>query len=475
MMATLRSLFPIPFILMMSFKHLLCLIFIGFGVFAFGESTTITGHAIEWRGKEIRLKIFSDHITNKQYTAASTTIDSLGYFELETEIDKTLEAWIVVNRFSAPIFLEPGKHYNITLVDSPKNVLVDTWQRGSFAFEFIELSEHDLNAEVAAFEQAYYSFYVDNALLIGTNKLKTNIDSFASNYDSALGESFLGDYQNYAIAEMKLSAGFKKIELFEKYIQNVELQPEDANWYYFFDIFFDNYFVTYDAVHGGATIYNRLTQGLTPFGLDSLLRKDDFLEQQSLRQMVLLKAIAEVTSNKKFKTVDLVDNVNYVLSQSNSDAVTVVATNLLAKLTNDPASHPFYEITKNWTPTLSPPKEERYTLVMIGNSTSDESQKESLVIAHLLIKYPNLFVVEELDVSNNTENASILWTRHHSAEASEILEKLKIYGLPHFMWLNLKGEIEVFDLEKPSMGLEKRIYKIESDKKEEQKIKIGSK
>src|SRR5690606_2687274 len=102
--------------------------------------------------------------------------------------------------------------------------------------------------------------------------------------------------------------------IYNEYLKNKPFALHNTAWFHFFDLFYSDYFQTYDLKFGGATIANRLKTGLPADSLSILLSQDDFLQNDTIRQLVILKSIAEVYTNTTYPRAKLVDIVNLAVS-----------------------------------------------------------------------------------------------------------------------------------------------------------------
>lgn len=461
---------------MTSFKEFACLAFsVLMAQVALSQSSTIEGSAKHWAGKEVSLSVCTDYITNTYAAANQTTINEDGSFTLKLETTETTAAWVLVNRWRAPIYLEPGKTYQISLVQTDESVLVDTWQNGFFDYDFIDLKPDDLNAKLSKFDGEFFNFYLDNAQFIGTSRMKTLVNDFALQHEDSTWRGAESEYKNYAIAEMKLSTGMKRDVLFETYLSDTSRYYSSEAWYRFFEIFFTDYFQNFDSKHNGMSISNRLRKEISADSLDVLLMSDDFLQNDYTRQLVTLNAIAEVGASNLYNRKQLSEIVAWIGNHAINNQVKRTSDFLIKKLADNQNQEHFEKLTENWIPKVTTEDDGKYTLVMIGDSQNKESQKEAMVLNGLLEKYGETFKVVELDVNSKSGVKPEMTDTYSVKSVGAFLDRYRIYGIPHFMWFDAQGKILESDLEKPSMGLEKRLYKIKTDKRESQRIKVGSK
>ena len=437
------------------------------------QKAGISGIAKEWAGKEIRLLIENDPITKTFRQVDSDTIAADGTFKLNIDTNQTALYWLAVNRFKSPIWISPAIIYPISIIPNPENILVDTWQNGSFEYAFLALDSSDVNKVLADFDTKYYDFYLDNAQFIGTSQLKRKVSEYAANLKIDSSSAVIQTYQTYTIAEMKLSSGIKKSDLFGEYLKDKPILLQNVAWFDFFNLFYSDYFQAYDLKFGGATLSNRLKTGLPPDSLSILFEQDDFLQNETIRQLVILKSISEVYSNSAYPLDKLKAIVNLVVEKPATPAVGAIANRLNAKMANTLIGSNLAAISKNWKPEYLPEQDSLPTILMVSSDGSTTSEREALILKSLFEKYESIAHFAEVRISDGSKLPGRPWTVHYPQDKMQFLDYFKIYGFPHFIWVDGNGTIRENGIEKPSDGLESRLFKIQTEKDNKNKIKIG--
>ncbi len=450
------------------------LIFLSFFCFsANGQNAEILGKAEFWAGKNVYLTAEKDPISHSLFIVYTDTIAADGTFKLVADTSKIQQYWIRVNRFKAPIWLEPGKEYSISIIPVPENKLVDTWQNGGFEYAFLSLDSADINQQLADFDTQYYNFYLDNARFIGTSQLKSKVRGFVNNQEASISDDFIDIYKEYTLAEMKLSSGFKRDDLFNEYLKNKPLHIGNPAYYNFFDLFYADNFQSYDLKFGGATIANRLKKGMPADSVNTLMSIDYFLENDTIRQLVLLKSISEVYSNPAYPTENLKQVLDLIIHDPASKQIGEIANRLKAKLDNSLIGSKFSNYTSSLHPAFILSNDTLPTVYLISYEGSVESEKEAMILKSLLEKYSDFAHFAEVRISNSNQKPGRDWPVYYPDNKLEFLNQFEIYRFPHFIWVNGNGEIAENGIEKPSEGLEKRLFKIKSDYEEKNRIKVG--
>jgi len=457
----------------MPINRALFILFIFIGLTANAQKSEILGTAKEWAGKEIRLIVENDPITKTFREIDATSIAADGSFILTVDTNETLLFWLAVKRFKSPIWISPAQDYSISIIPTPENVLVDTWQNGSFQYAFLSLDSTDVNNALADFDTKYYNFYLDNAQFIGTSQLRRKVTSYAEDFKLDTTSALIYNYQKYTLAEMKLSSGFKKSDLYKEYLKDKPLQLHNSAWFHFFNLFYADYFKSYDSKFGGATIANRLRTGLPPDSLAALFLQDDFMQYEPIRQLVILQSVSEVYSNSNYPIEKLRAIVNLIAQNPATPSLGNIANRLKTKLKNTLIGSELAVISKNWMPEYISNQDTLPTILLVSSEGSTASEKEVLVLKSLHEKYGDFAHFAELRISELENPVKRPWRVYYPNDKMQFLEFFNIYGFPHFIWIDGKGIIRENGIEKPSDGLESRLFKIKTEAENKNRIKVG--
>ena len=106
-------------------------------------------------------------------------------------------------------------------------------------------------------------------------------------------------------------------------------------------------------------------------------------------------------------------------------------------------------------------------------SVTFQKHLESKILKSLFEKYESIAHFAEIRISDGSKLPARPWTIYYPQDKMQFLDYFKIYGFPHFIWVDGNGTIRENGIEKPSDGLESRLFKIQTEKDNKNKIKIG--
>ena len=444
----------------------ICLLLLLLPFLAVTQSSEISGLSPEWSGLTVEVSRYQNPVSGEKIFLDRDTVDADGKFTLAFDNAEINQVWLSVNRFTAPLFAEPGGSYSIEISPSSEFVLIPSWRPGSFEYVFTDLDSTDVNAKIVEFNQAYFDFFTQNARLIGNPALRKKVKDFESQYELPKNQ-FLADYIKYSLAEMKLTAGFPKDELYSIYLKNAELKLLNPSFYSFFNVFYSDYFNRYDANFGGASISNQLAGGLGYKELDSLFLRDDFLQRDDIRQWVVLKSVKENIYLKTYSAEQLLVILRSIESRAESE--------LIERASRQIRTDYERSVTGN-LPELFPPLDDlelaqKPTLIVVAQNNSNEWKRESSLVSSYLEEYGAYFQVVEIAMGLDGQSEKE-WQTIDLIYPESLLNDLDIYQLPWYAWMDVQGNLTK-DIIKPSDGLEERLYSIRAKAREAQKIKVG--
>lgn len=445
----------------------ICLIFLLVSATAGAQLTQIVGTAPQWTGLTVEVGLIQNPISAEKVVLDRDTVDAAGNFSLKFSLNEVGQVWLSVNRFTAPLFAEPDGFYTIDILPSKESVLIPTWRPGSFEYAFLDPDSTGINSNILAFDQTYFDFYTRNAHLIGTSAFRKEIRKFEDEQELTT-TSFLSDYVSYSLAETKLMAGFPKNELYAYYLKDDTLELSNPSFYSFFNAFYANYFDRYDARFRGASIANRLADGLDYPALDSLFLQDAFLQRSDIRQWVILKSIKESIYLKTYSGENLVDILKAMQTRPETEAIGRAVGQVLANYEVSVAP----DLSKLFPPIEALDLSEKPTLVVVAQTgKAEEWKRESALVEIFLEEYGDYFQVAELAIGKN-HSGEKKWQVVEVNSPKGLMDNLDIYRLPWYGWLHKDGKL-IKDIVKPSDGLEERLYSLRAKAIESQKIKVG--
>jgi len=443
------------------------------------QNVTIKGKVLSGaEGKTMSLYAYSDQLTYTLAKIASGKIDSVGKFNFSFKTDKIFFAYLKIDFNQAPIYIEPGKTYDMVVTCADCGAADDHLNPYLYPKQLdVVLSGKDsteLNSLITRFNTLYENFIWKNYVSLVKQRNKAKIDSFEISINKQFGiykneyVASLIKYRFGALEQMGQIISVKKLA--NKYFWKQPVLYDNTGYMEFFNEFFNNYI---PAESNGVTMddLDRTinTEKSFPALLDSL-GKDSVLRNEMIRELVAMKTISTLYYVKGFDKSAILDMLNYVIDNSKFPQHKIIAENYvkyLTKLTVGTAAPDF--TLKDFTGlsySLSEFNKDKYVYLFFWTTWSPISLAEMDLVNKLKEKYGTK--VEFVGVCADKEfltyyyfmqkNKNYNFTTLHFGNNQDLLEAYEVKAYPSFVLIGPDGKILQYPAEAPSGALDELFY-----------------
>ena len=443
------------------------------------QTVTIKGKVMSGAdGKTIALYAYADQLTYALTKIASGTIDSTGKFSFSFKSENIFFAYLKIDFNQAPIFVEPGKTYDI-IVKCPDCGAVDDHLNPYLYPKQLDVTlsgtdSTELNHLITSFNTMYEDFLWKNYVSLVKQRNKAKIDSFEvivnSKFASYKNEyvSNLIRYRFGALEQMGQIISVKKLAV--KYFLKQPVLYNNTGYMDFFNEFFNDYLpaesngVTMDDLDRTINIEKSFPDLLDSLGKDSLLRNE------VIREMVAMKTIATLYYIKGLDKTSIIDMFNYVIANSKFPQHKIIAANYikyLTKLTKGTAAPDF--TLKDFTGlsySLSEFNKGKYVFLFFWTTWSSASLAEMDLVSKLKEKYGTK--VEFVGICADKEFMTYYYfmqkskkydfTTLHFGNNQDLLEAYEVKAYPAFVLIDPDGKIYQYPAEPPSGALDELLH-----------------
>ncbi|MEM7163389.1 MAG: TlpA disulfide reductase family protein [Bacteroidota bacterium] len=492
-------------------RHILILLFVCSLGYAKSSTVRIAGLATEHKGSTIYALTFHDIYTQSLQKIAQATIDSTGKFVLDIPCNEIEYLQLRLNYLNAKMWIQPEQEYQITILPLPEGKSISINNRTTVPYTFDRLDENDINYKILSYNSAFDLFFSENYALIqsmtappsshfqkvlkgdsielkdsslGKSKRALFIEKVMEFHqklneeDPIDGNSYFSIYRKMSIADFLVNSGQKDRVIFENFIANTPLVFENLAYQDFLKNFFKNYFADFTDKWGD----NGLSKAVQEADLESicqLLKKDDFILNDEMRDFVIIHALYEVQNNRALNKQSIRDLFSEISAKGSTEYIKNLAISAQQKMNKTAKGFPAYKFN------LYNEKEElkslenfsgKFIVLNFWTDWCSSCKKEMALLAELNKKYKkhfqfvsiNLDEDEEimLDYLNSEKNKD--WHFLHGKDPL-LSESYNVLSLPTFILLDQNGNFLNAYCKKPSEGLEETIYTL--FQKEELKAK----
>ncbi|MGM0532504.1 MAG: redoxin domain-containing protein [Bacteroidota bacterium] len=454
-----------------------CIIFIffffGTNALSAGE-VQLHGQAPMYAGDEITFYSYSDYITKDTVNLTTTQVQKDGSFNCTVDLDQVRKIFTELGVYKGYFFAEPGKNYKLALPDKEEKTQA---QRLNPYFEGISVhlgiadaDKNELNYQINSFSRYYDKIINKNVNNVkNLSKIK---DSIYTLLDTSVQSEnrFFQDYKNYTLGELKLSLGYPAHEVKAQMLANKTVLYHNPAYMDFISTLYQDYFKDLFSEHGDE-VYNIINRLKSYSKLDSLIRRDSILEENSqLRELILLKGLYDAyydkTFTKKAVTQILDSSEQHINHQENRHiSSNIKEKNKILSEGDQAPGFCLYDADSNRVCL----EDLRGDYVYLGfcNSMNYSCRQHYNILENLYKKHKKHFKIVIISSKESfrkmkqlVEHHDYPWEFLHLGDKTNILHQYRVRNMPAYFFINPEGILKLSPAPAPSESIEKEIYRI---------------
>ncbi len=451
------------------------------------ENILIYGTSKDYSGKTLEFYIYQERIFDSKLILSKVVADSSGNFSASFSLSETQCVYCQTPLYTAYIFAEPGKKYQVILPPLPgvqnDNIaspffkpplwhLLPSIKPGSY--------ETELNHAIYNFDMQFEPF-LDKQILryYDPQYSREKLDSFVIanlKIPDLENDDYFVTYRFYKFAILGFMVNqFSNSDLYDLYLKEKPIRPDVPSWWEFFNLYFDKYFISLSGKQEFSALYSFIGNG-DYNSLFQLLGKDPALRDTSIREWVILEEIHNAFYENGLP-LNTLSSFCDSLSAHTKDPVNILIAEKIKKsasallVGNLPPSARIFNDTGD---TLDLSKlHGKYTYIGFCSLDNLSCQQEFEYLKYFYHKhseYLDIIVIlpgsETDQVLSFSDQNSIPWKFWQAKENSQILEDYKVMAFPVFYLLDRDGKLIMSPAILPSDGFEQRLFSILKARKE---------
>jgi thiol-disulfide isomerase/thioredoxin len=313
--------------------------------YLFAGNTVIEGTAPEYSGKKITLLKYQEYISFSLETVSETTISESGNFKFDLDSTGSFEAILQIDDVRGLMYIQPEATYKIMF---PKEHFRPgfgkTLQNNYVQLVFEDLSKDDINYLIHDFNYEYDEFIGRNHIYMRHAIFKTYLDSFKIHLKeiySDVNDIYFLDYVKYGIAgleqiaidrrgDVKGDPALNRLFIYNDYIINRPVRYNNNEYMVFFDQFYKRNFKLADFLD---PIIDAINNKASYAAIMKILERDIYLKMDRVRELVLIKGLAEVYYDPTYLPTNVLYILDTVMRNSKYDEHRTITNNMINKLT----------------------------------------------------------------------------------------------------------------------------------------------
>jgi len=444
----------------------------------------IKGKATGAEGKTINLYACYDQLTYTLTKVASANIDTMGRFSFTFKTDKTFYAYLKIDFTQAPIYIEPGKAYNLSIkcpdCKSPDDKTNPFLKPKNLGVVIENSDSTELNNLIVRYDADYQDFIVKNYASLLKLRRRSKLDSFKLAIDKRYGwvkNEYFTNLMDYSFAYVEEFAQLTNQEkLAKKYICSHPVLYDNTGYMEFFNDFFKE-FLTMESQHiTRDDLYRTINQLKSYAAFTDSLGKDTILKNEVIREMVAMKGLGELYYSKDFDQSVILEFYKDIEANSKFPQHKLIAANYIKIFTRlaPGTMAPDFTLKDNngQAYSLSEFTKDKYVYIVFWKTWCTSCLSEMEVINKLIVKYGTKvqfigiaadkeFLTYNYFMQKNKKiNFTTLWGYN-----AELLENYNVVTYPTFVLLDPDGKIVQCPAEVPSGKLDQLLQGLMKGKK----------
>jgi peroxiredoxin len=438
----------------------------------FSQNVVIRGVAKTYEFKEIGVWMNSDYLSNLQKQLTYTTIDSAGNFTLEFNSKEIQYVTLKVEKFISSLYIEPKGNYEIILYPPDST----TYQNPNLE-QIVKLSiklksKTEINAITMDYDNRFDEFLGVSYLRI---KPQVQIDSFKMamrEFYSTVNNAYFISYINYTIASLEQKTKMSEKKLFAEYLFNKPVLYKNPEYMLFFNDFFKQKVKDFSMTKAGAPMVFQINDRGSFSGTMELLKRDAFLQNDTLRELVLIKGLYEAYYDNSFKRPSVVAILQQIVQETTIEEHKRIAQNILNSFSNLKAgtSAPYFELPDKTglTHSLDELRTKKYVYLMFYDVNCSACQQQMKIIPSLIKMYGEriTFVSVSADKTNadlknfQSKNLKYNWLFLYDNTQGKLKKDYEIKALPSYFLIDPEGKFIQVPAESPEEDIDRIFYDI---------------
>ncbi|MBA3970707.1 MAG: TlpA family protein disulfide reductase [Bacteroidetes bacterium] len=448
-------------------------------VFSQAQSVIIKGTAKAYEYQEISAWLNNDHITNNQKQLTYSTVDSLGNFLLEFNCKEIQYITLKVDKNISSMYVEPQGSYEVIFMPPDST----TYQNPNIEHDVklsIKLkSKTEINALTIDFDERFDYFLTADYISFLKRTPQAKIDSFKlamNEFYSTVKNPYFKSYMTYAIASLEQKTKMSEKKLFEQYIAGKPVLYGNPEYMNFFNDFFKQKLLDFSMSKDGGPMAFQINDRGSFTGAMDVLKRDAFLQNDTLRELVLIKGLFESYYDNSFKRPAIVAMLEQAAVDSKISEHKRISQNILSSFSRlkPGAPAPYFELPDKagLTHSITEIAEKKYVYLMFYSSTCTACMQQMKIIPSLIKTYGDriAFVSISTDKTNaelknfQLKNPKYNWFFLYDNSNGKLKKDFEIRALPAYFLIGPNGNFIQVPAESPDEDISRAFYDLTKPK-----------
>ncbi|OFY86361.1 MAG: hypothetical protein A3F72_11205 [Bacteroidetes bacterium RIFCSPLOWO2_12_FULL_35_15] len=452
----------------------LLLVILYFNV-SFSQNVKISGVAKSYENKEIGVWVNNDYISNTQKQLTYSAIDSVGNFLLEFNSKEIQYITLKVEKSIASMYIEPNANYDVMILPPDSSSYQNPNLEHDVKISIKLKSKTEINALTMDYDKRFDDFLSVDYKSFVSRRSKPEIDSFKlvmHDFYSSVNNLYFEAYINYTIAALEEKTNVSEKKLYENYLQGKPVIYNNPEYMNFFNAFYKQKLQNYSLTNEGKSLKFQIDGRGSFKGTMDVLRQDDFLKNDTIRELVVIKGLYESYYDGAFQRKNIVPMLRQVVEESKIPEHQRIAQNILNSFSKLKVggTAPFFELPdKNGlTHSIDELRTKKYIYLMFFDKNCTACLQQLKIIPSLKKKYGERIEFVSISTDSKTselkdfcsQNPKYDWLFLYDNSAGMLKNKYEIKSLPTYFLIDPAGKFIQVPAESPDEDIDRTFFDI---------------
>lgn len=449
------------------------------GIYTKDNATKIFGSAPEYANSKIIFYRYADRITYLTDSLFILEFDNEGNFKTEVFVEDITYVFAEYEMYHAYFYLEPGESYELVMppieYKTEEHIFNPFFQPEKIHIGIKDMKKTDLNYLINEFDFFYDRYFDMHFLDLITLGMESNVDTFINNsrqHFSFADNEYFSAYSRYRYAALRHIATQKQyphVVVYANYTKDTVRYDNPAYMDLFNDIYY-KYFDRYLGTQGGQHLFNFINFGHSISNIRHLLSRHLELENQQLRELVILKGLNDAFMDNNFAWLPLLltldslhISTNYPIHQ---DIAQNIADNILSMAPGTVAPPFELEDTSGNIVSLSDYRG-YFVYLVFANTQTFTSQSELDLLHRIYDRYNHICKIVTILTDDDREAAKRFIRRNNynwdfvfTEINSPIVSTYRVKAYPSYYFIDPYGTLIMSPAPSPVDNFERFLFNV---------------
>lgn len=438
------------------------------------EAAKISGTAVGFENKYLRLYKVDDFISYSEIKLDVVRIDSEGKFELNAYLPKPALIKLCIEDKRAELIYIPGAELKLSLSYNEEENFDRLFDK-QLKLSILENSDLGINKLVWEYQSENAAFLEENHSKLVTKNILPAVYEFQNQMNDKYKNTmpFFKSYLEYSLASLEDAVLGSEKKLFQYHISGRPVQYYNAAYMNFFSQFYSERFIGISQGKDGFQLLAAVNGTQNYDRMMEIISNHEFINNDTLAQLFAILGLKEVYGEETFKKPKVISMLKTLKTKALNSENERICSNVLKSiifLGKGEAAPDFSLRDLNSDIHHLSDKKGKVVVLFFWSAYSNESLRDLLLLTELNSKYLDKIYILAINIDEDPTKAKkfarenkLPYTILFKDAQYDLTDKYKTYGGRTFALIDKNGNIYAYPAKLPEENLESDIFKLISE------------